>query len=60
MSTNRLLSIILYSTLVNFYLLVILYGELLLNKAAIYGVKKVKSFWSGISQINKNTCLVFK
>jgi hypothetical protein len=28
-------------TLVNFYLLVILYGELLLKKAAIYVVKKV-------------------
>jgi hypothetical protein len=31
-------------TLVNFYLLVILYGELFLKKAAIYGVKKDKLF----------------
>jgi hypothetical protein len=35
--------------------IVILNGEFLLKKAAIYGVKK--SFWSGISQINKNTYL---
>jgi hypothetical protein len=35
--THQLLSIILCSTLVNFYLLVI---ELLLNKTAIYGVEK--------------------
>jgi hypothetical protein len=39
--TNQLLSIILCSTLVNFYLLVILYGELLLNKAAICVVEQV-------------------
>jgi hypothetical protein len=38
--TNQMLSIILYSTLVNFYALVILYGELLLKKAAIYVVNK--------------------
>jgi hypothetical protein len=38
--THQLLSIILFSTLLNFYLLIILYGELLLNKVAIYGVKK--------------------
>jgi hypothetical protein len=38
--THQLLLIILFSTLVNFYLLVILYEELLLKKAAIYGVKK--------------------
>jgi hypothetical protein len=40
--TNQLMSIILWSTLVNFYLLVILYGELLLKKAAIYVVKAKK------------------
>jgi hypothetical protein len=34
-------SVITCSTLVNFYLLVILYVELLLKKAAIYGVKKM-------------------
>jgi hypothetical protein len=38
--THQLLTIKLCSILLNFYLLVILYGELLLNKAAIYGVKK--------------------
>jgi hypothetical protein len=43
--THQLLSIILCSTLVNFYILVILYGELLLKKAAIYGVKK-DELWS--------------
>jgi hypothetical protein len=37
--TYQLLSIVLCSTWVNSYLLVILYGELLLNKIAIYGVK---------------------
>jgi hypothetical protein len=40
--THQLLSIILCLTLVNVYLLVILYGELLLKKAAICGVKKDK------------------
>jgi hypothetical protein len=37
--TYQLLSIVLCSTWVNSYLLVILYGELLLNKIVIYGVK---------------------
>jgi hypothetical protein len=39
--TKQLLSILFCSTLVNFYLLVILHGELLLKKAATYVVKKV-------------------
>jgi hypothetical protein len=42
--TNQLLSIIICLTLVNFYLQVILYGELLLKKAAIYVVKKRLAF----------------
>jgi hypothetical protein len=40
--THELLSIILCSTLVNFYLLVIWYGELLFKKADINGYTNCK------------------
>jgi hypothetical protein len=56
--TKQLLSIILCSTLVNFYLLVILYGGLLLKKAAIYVAKIEKLLVWNLTK-KKYTCLVY-
>jgi hypothetical protein len=54
---QRLLSIILCATLI-IILSVILYGQVLLKKKAMYGVKK-SSFCSGADQRNKYICFLF-